>query len=116
MLDRPLHPMFVHFPIAFYLLGVLLTLGYLWQRIPDYERFAYWSFLLAWIGVAFVANGCWDLVPSDCSKYSITACGVLYWKKKVESSARPSSLLSRLHSSTKSNDSNPMAINGLSAS
>ena len=55
MLDRPLHPMFVHFPIAFYLLGVLLTLGYLGQRIPDYERFAYWSFLLAWIGVAFAA-------------------------------------------------------------
>jgi len=55
MLDRPFHPMFVHFPIALYLLGVLLTLGYLWRRVPDYERFAYWSLVLAWIGVAVAA-------------------------------------------------------------
>jgi len=55
MLDRPFHPMFVHFPIALYLLGVLLTLGYLWRRVPDYERFASWSFVLAWIGVAVAA-------------------------------------------------------------
>lgn len=55
MVGRPLHPMFVHFPIALYLLGVLLTLGYLWRRAPDYERFAYWAFLLAWVGVAVAA-------------------------------------------------------------
>ena len=55
MFGRPLHPMFVHFPIALYLLGVLLTLGYLWRRTPDYERFAYWTFLLAWIGVIAAA-------------------------------------------------------------
>jgi len=47
--------MFVHFPIALYLLGVLLTLGYLWRRAPDYERFAYWAFLLAWVAVAVAA-------------------------------------------------------------
>jgi uncharacterized membrane protein len=47
--------MFVHFPIALYLLGVLLILGYLWRRVPDYERFAYWAFVLAWIGVAVAA-------------------------------------------------------------
>jgi uncharacterized membrane protein len=47
--------MVVHFPIALYLLGVLLTLGYLWRRTPDYERFAYWTFILAWIGVAMAA-------------------------------------------------------------
>ena len=55
MVGRPLHPMFVHFPIALYLLGVLLTLGYLWRRTPDYERFAYWAFLLAWVAVAVAA-------------------------------------------------------------
>lgn len=55
MIGRPLHPMFVHFPIALYLLGVLLTLGYLWRRTPDYERFAYWAFLLAWVAVAVAA-------------------------------------------------------------
>jgi uncharacterized membrane protein len=47
--------MFVHFPIALYLLGVLLTLAYLWRRTSEYECFAYLAFLLAWIGVAFAA-------------------------------------------------------------
>ena len=51
----PLHPAVVHFPITLYLLGVLLTAGYLWRRSPDYERFAYWSFVLAWIGVGVAA-------------------------------------------------------------
>jgi uncharacterized membrane protein len=55
MLGRPLHPAVVHFPITLYLLGVLLTLGYLWRRVPDYERFAYWVFVLAWISVAAAA-------------------------------------------------------------
>lgn len=55
MLDRPLHPAVVHFPIALYFLGVLLTLGYLWRNVPDYERFAYWVFVLAWISVAIAA-------------------------------------------------------------
>ena len=51
----PLHPAVVHFPIAFYLLGVLLTAGTLWRRAPDYERFAYWSFVLARVGVGVAA-------------------------------------------------------------
>jgi uncharacterized membrane protein len=55
MSGLPLHPAVVHFPIAFYLLGVLLTAGYLWRRAPDYERFAYWSFVLAWVGVGVAA-------------------------------------------------------------
>lgn len=55
MFGRPFHPMVVHFPIALYLLGALLTLGYLWRRFPDYERFAYWTFVLAWISVAATA-------------------------------------------------------------
>lgn len=52
--DHPYHPLTVHFPIAFYFLGVLLTLLYLWRNQPDYERFAYLTFLLSWLaaGVA----------------------------------------------------------------
>jgi len=45
----PIHPLFVHFPIALYFLGVLLTAGYLWRNNADYERFAYWVFFLSWI-------------------------------------------------------------------
>lgn len=47
LLGHPLHPMTVHFPIAFYLLGVLLTAGYLWRGQPAAEQFASWSFLLS---------------------------------------------------------------------
>ena len=47
---HPLHPMTVHFPIAFYLLGVLLTLIYLWRGEKEVEQFAYWSFILSFIG------------------------------------------------------------------
>lgn len=54
-MQAPFHPQFVHFPIAFYLLGVLLTLGYLWRKTTDYDRFAGWVFLLSWIG-AIVAS------------------------------------------------------------
>jgi uncharacterized membrane protein len=49
LFGHPLHPMTVHFPIAFYLLGALLTIGYLWRGQIDYERFAYWSFILSWL-------------------------------------------------------------------
>ncbi|MEW5959900.1 MAG: DUF2231 domain-containing protein [Chloroflexota bacterium] len=49
LLGHPLHPLTVHFPIAFYLLGAGLTLAYLWRRQPDMERFAAWSFSLSWV-------------------------------------------------------------------
>jgi uncharacterized membrane protein len=42
--------MTVHFPIAFYLLGALLTLIYLWRGNKEVEQFAYWSFSLSFIG------------------------------------------------------------------
>jgi uncharacterized membrane protein len=47
---HPLHPFTVHFPIAFYCLGVLLTLIYLWRGRADWEQFAYWNFVLSWLG------------------------------------------------------------------
>jgi uncharacterized membrane protein len=47
--------MTVHFPIAFYFLGVFLTLTYLWRGQTEYERFAYWSFILSWLA-ALVAS------------------------------------------------------------
>lgn len=43
-----IHPMTVHFPIAFYVLGVLLTGLYLWRRYPEVERFAYGVLVLSW--------------------------------------------------------------------
>ena len=49
LFGHPLHPLTVHFPIAFYLLGAALTLGYLWRQQPDLERLAYWSFILSWV-------------------------------------------------------------------
>ena len=59
----PLHPMTVHFPIAFYLLGVLLTGGYLWRGQPEYERFASWSFILSWL--ATIVAGLVGLVDQN---------------------------------------------------
>lgn len=50
----PLHPLTVHFPIAWYLLGVLLTLVFLWRGQAEVERFALWSFGLSWVAT-FVA-------------------------------------------------------------
>lgn len=46
---HPLHALTVHFPIALYLLGVLLTIAFLWRGQTDYEKFAYWSFILSWL-------------------------------------------------------------------
>ena len=48
-LVHPLHPMTVHFPIALYLLGVFLTLVYLWRDQEEIERFAYLSFILSFL-------------------------------------------------------------------
>jgi uncharacterized membrane protein len=54
LFGHPFHPFSVHFPIAFYLFAVCLTLIYLWRRQPEYERFAYLTFVLSWLaaGVA----------------------------------------------------------------
>jgi uncharacterized membrane protein len=54
-LEYPFHPLTVHFPIALYLLGVLMTLLYLWPGQTDLERFAAWSFGLSWLA-ALVAS------------------------------------------------------------
>lgn len=55
LFGHPLHPMTVHFPIAFYVLGVLMTGVWLWRGQSDVERFAYWSFILSW-GATLVAT------------------------------------------------------------
>jgi len=54
-MQPPYHTIFVHFPIALYLLGVLMTLGYLWRQEADFERFAYWAFLLS-LAAAVIAS------------------------------------------------------------
>ncbi len=52
LFGHPLHPMTVHFPIALYLLGALLTIIGLWRGQTEYDRFAFWSFSLSWIAIA----------------------------------------------------------------
>jgi uncharacterized membrane protein len=49
ILGHPVHPLTVHYPIAFYVLGTGLTLIYLWRNQPQVERFAYWCFLASWV-------------------------------------------------------------------
>jgi uncharacterized membrane protein len=46
---HPLHPLTVHFPVAFYILGVGLTLVHLWRGQAEAGRFAAWSFMLSWL-------------------------------------------------------------------
>lgn len=50
MFDHPLHPLTVHFPIAFYLLGASLLLCHVWQAFPDGDRLAYGCFILSGLG------------------------------------------------------------------
>ncbi len=54
-MQPPYHPLLVHFPIALYLLGVLMTLGYLRRKEADIERFAYWLFLFS-LAAAILAS------------------------------------------------------------
>ncbi|MCB0210769.1 MAG: DUF2231 domain-containing protein [Anaerolineae bacterium] len=53
LFGHPLHSATVHFPIAFYILGVLMTGMGLWRGQSDLERFAYWSFILSWAAALF---------------------------------------------------------------
>jgi uncharacterized membrane protein len=59
-LQPPYHPLFVHFPIALYCLGALLSLAALYSGLgqsqrTDYDRFGYWLFFLSWVA-AIVAS------------------------------------------------------------
>jgi uncharacterized membrane protein len=65
---HPWHPMTTHFPIALYLLGVLLTLIYLKCGQAEVERFAYWSFLLS--GLATIISSLVGLI--DQSRLELT--------------------------------------------
>lgn len=49
LLGHPVHPLTVHYPIAFFVLGTGLTLIYLWRGQSQVEQFAYWCFLASWI-------------------------------------------------------------------
>ena len=53
LFSHPIHSATVHFPIAFYILGVLMTGMWLWRGQSDFERFAYWSFILSWVATLF---------------------------------------------------------------
>ena len=53
MLLPPYHPAFVHFPIAFYLAGLLFSLAYLWRKESKFDDFAYWLFGLSLLSLMF---------------------------------------------------------------
>ena len=54
-MQGPFHPLFVHFPIALYVVGFLLTLRYLWRKQAADDHFAYQAFVLSLIS-AIVAS------------------------------------------------------------
>ena len=57
----PLHPVLVHFPIAFYFLEMLLLLFWAAKKDDAYHRFALFSFRLAYLFmIAAVATGLMD--------------------------------------------------------
>ncbi|MDM8521379.1 DUF2231 domain-containing protein [Anaerolineales bacterium HSG6] len=61
--NHPLHPLTVHFPIVFYLLGLALTMLYLWRGQTDYERLAYYCFMLS--GVAAIVSALVGLIDQN---------------------------------------------------
>ena len=57
----PLHPRFVHFPIALSLVGVLFLVFGLLRRQERFTDYGQWSLLLGWLGVmAAVVTGLID--------------------------------------------------------
>jgi len=46
-----LHPIFVHFPIAFYFLELVLIILWITKEDSEYRRFSYFVF---WVGYAFM--------------------------------------------------------------
>ncbi|MEM7034712.1 MAG: DUF2231 domain-containing protein [Chloroflexota bacterium] len=54
-MSGPYHPVFVHFPIALYFVGLLLTASYLWRKKPEDDYFAYRAFLWSLIS-AIIAS------------------------------------------------------------
>ena len=49
MTSIPLHPMLVHFPVAFYFLELLLLILWAVKHDPGYRRFALFSFRLGYL-------------------------------------------------------------------
>ena len=57
----PLHPRFVHFPIALSLVGVLFLVLGLLRRQERFTGYGQWSLLLGWLGImAAVVTGLID--------------------------------------------------------
>lgn len=50
-LPLPIHPIAVHFPIAFYFLELILLVFWLRKKDDSYLRFARFSFRLAYLGM-----------------------------------------------------------------
>lgn len=89
-----IHPMLVHFPIAFYLLEFFLLLLAVWKKDPAYEKSAGIVFALAFLGTlaaigsGFIDAGGWDGIAGKVRPHAISAAVTfvlqiprgLYWK------------------------------------
>lgn len=94
-----LHPVFVHFPIAFYFLELILLVLWIVKEEQEYRRFAYFSF---WLGYIFMllamTAGLWDAGGLEGIRGAVkrhvtaalivfviyTARAVFYWISKKE--------------------------------
>ena len=54
-MQGPYHPLFVHFPIALYFIGVFLTVRYVWRGKEEDDRLAYQAFFVSLL-TAIVAS------------------------------------------------------------
>lgn len=92
-MELPIHPMMVHFPIAFYLLEILLLSLWLFKKEETYCGFSRFVFSAAFIGMGaallsgWLEVGGWKNIQGETAEhfYGAVAVGViqtlraLYW-------------------------------------
>ncbi len=80
-----LHPIFIHFPIAFYVLECFLLGLYFFKKDGHYRRFALFVFRLAYLfGIAAMLTGLKDAgglskLKGDLLTHALFAAGLFLW-------------------------------------
>lgn len=89
-----IHPILIHYPIAFYLLEIFLLFLSVWKKDPAYEKSAGVVFALAFLGTlaamgsGFIDTGGWEGIAGKVRPHAISALTTfilqipraLYWK------------------------------------
>ena len=89
-----LHPIMVHFPIAFYVLEALLLALWVMKKNQEYHRFALFVFKLGYLGMlasmiaGYIDAGGWGEIVGPIRRHFYAALGVFviytgkafYWK------------------------------------